>query len=57
MSSTELTPEFLRSPDCVLVATDHSSYDWPWVAQHARLVVDTRDALRGVADRANVVRA
>ncbi len=58
MSSQELTPEFLRSRDCVLVVTDHSAYDWPRVAEHSALVVDTRDALRDVnTGRDRIVRA
>src|SRR6266481_7142662 len=28
MASQELTPEYLQSQDCVVVATDHSAYDW-----------------------------
>jgi len=35
----------LASADCVMVVTDHSSYDWPSVRQQARLVVDTRHVL------------
>src|SRR5205823_6971293 len=31
MTSKQLTPDYLRSQDCVLIATDHSAYDWPWV--------------------------
>ncbi len=36
----------LQAVDCVLVVTDHSTYDWARIAQQARLVVDTRQALR-----------
>jgi UDP-N-acetyl-D-glucosamine dehydrogenase len=43
--ATDLT-EALRTSDCVIVATDHSSYDWELVKQHAPLVIDTRNALR-----------
>jgi UDP-N-acetyl-D-glucosamine dehydrogenase len=58
MSSQELTPEYLRSRDCLLIATDHSAYDWPWIAQHARLIVDTRNATGNVtAPKATIVRA
>ncbi len=32
MASRDLTPEFLESQDCVLIVTDHSSYDWSWIA-------------------------
>ena len=46
MESQELTADWLQSLDCVLIATDHSVYDWKLVARHARLVVDTRNAIR-----------
>lgn len=32
--------------DCVIVATDHSSYDWALVKRHAPLLIDTRNAVR-----------
>ena len=58
MSSRPLTPEYLRSLDCALIVTDHSAYDWPWIVEHSDLVVDTRDATRGVAaHRDRIVRA
>jgi UDP-N-acetyl-D-glucosamine dehydrogenase len=58
MASQDLTPEYLDSQDCLLIVTDHSAYDWPWIAQHAELIVDTRNALKGVpACRAAIVRA
>ena len=31
--------------DCVMVVTDHSSYDWPDVRRKSRLIVDTRNAM------------
>jgi UDP-N-acetyl-D-glucosamine dehydrogenase len=44
MSSTPLTPEFLARQDAVLIVTDHSRFDYDQIAEHARLVVDTRNA-------------
>jgi len=41
--------------DCVLIVTDHSDYDYAWIAQHASLVVDTRNATRGIQGD-NIVR-
>ena len=35
----------LTAADCVMVVTDHSSYDWSAVRQQARLIVDTRHVL------------
>ncbi len=58
MTSRELTPEFLHSQDCVLVVTDHTGYDWPWIVEHASLVVDTRNATRDVTvHRDRIVKA
>jgi len=51
MSSVPLTPEALASYDCVLVATHHTAYDWQMIADHAKLIVDTRNALRNVGGR------
>ncbi|MCL6622105.1 MAG: nucleotide sugar dehydrogenase [Syntrophobacterales bacterium] len=48
LASVPLTPETLRSYDCVVLVTDHSAYDYPWIARHARLIVDTRNAFRGI---------
>ena len=39
-SVTDLTP--LAAADCVLIATDHSLYNWASIRKVARLVVDTR---------------
>ena len=47
MSSVELTPENLRSYDCLVIATNHAAYDWKQIVGHANLVVDTRNAVKG----------
>lgn len=58
MESCELTADYLESQDCVLIATDHSSYDYPFIVEHSRLIVDTRNATRGVvAGRQKIVKA
>ncbi len=43
-SSVPLTEENLSSYDLVLVSTDHDAVDYSFVAKHARLCVDTRNA-------------
>ena len=58
MSSHDLTEDYLASRDCILIATDHSAYDWGWIARHAPLIVDTRNATRNVNDpKATIVHA
>lgn len=48
MHSQELTPEFLAEQDCILIATDHSAFDYDHIVQHARLILDTRNATKHV---------
>jgi UDP-N-acetyl-D-glucosamine dehydrogenase len=58
LSSETLTAEYLQSQDCVLIVTDHSAYDWRFIVEHSQLVVDTRNATRGVmTHRDRIVRA
>lgn len=45
-----LTAQSLNEADCAVVATDHSAYDWPWIAKHSPLIVDTRNALRALGE-------
>ena len=45
----------LAKYDCVLIVTDHSSYNYPQIARDALLVVDTRNAMKGIQS-ANIVR-
>jgi UDP-N-acetyl-D-glucosamine dehydrogenase len=48
LDSHPLSEAFLAAQDCVVVVTDHSAYDFKWIARHAPLIVDTRNALTGV---------
>ena len=48
MTSQELTPQFLQSLDAVLIATDHTAFDYEMIVKHAPLVIDTRNATAGV---------
>lgn len=41
--------------DCVLIVTDHSSYDYARIVREADLVIDTRNATQGM-DASNIVR-
>jgi len=48
MKSVPLSPETLGKYDAVVIATDHSSYDYAAIVDAAKLVVDTRNATRRV---------
>jgi UDP-N-acetyl-D-glucosamine dehydrogenase len=42
MTSIENLDASLRKADCVVVVTDHSTYDWPQIHRLSQLLVDTR---------------
>jgi UDP-N-acetyl-D-glucosamine dehydrogenase len=48
LASEALSAEFLAEQDAVLIATDHSAYDWEFIVRHSSLVIDTRNATRNV---------
>ena len=56
MSSVELTGETLASMDCIVVVTNHRAYDWDFIVEHAALILDTRNATRGVAQHREKIR-
>jgi UDP-N-acetyl-D-glucosamine dehydrogenase len=58
MESQPLTAEYLAAQDCVLIATDHTAYDYQFIVTHAKCVIDTRNATKKVPGRSrNVVAA
>jgi len=55
LKSVDLTARNLRGFDAVIIATDHSVYDYEWIAKNAALIIDTRNAIK--RKRKNVVKA
>ena len=53
MTSVPLNVDSIKNYDCLLIATNHTAYDWRMIADHAALIVDTRGALRGVGGSRN----
>jgi UDP-N-acetyl-D-glucosamine dehydrogenase len=41
--------------DCVLIVTDHSDYDYEKIVAEAQLLVDTRNATRGIKSEKIVI--
>ena len=48
MTTQPSTPEYFASLDCALISTDHSLFNWDEIVQYSSLVVDTRNATKGV---------
>ena len=58
MSSRKLSARMLAGYDAVLISTDHSSYDYQFIVDNARMVIDTRNATGNVKrGRRKIVRA
>lgn len=48
MQSVELTEKLLAEQDCVVIVTDHSCMDYQWLADHCKLIMDSRNATKGI---------
>jgi len=58
LTSEPLTPEAVEAADCLVIVTNHSDIDYALIGEHARLIVDTRNAMAQVNGvRARVVKA
>ncbi len=56
-ASVAWDPSSFGAYDAALICTDHDAIDWSVLASNAQLVVDTRNALKDVEDRGNIVMA
>lgn len=48
LTALPLTAEILQAQDAVILATNHSAFDLDLIRRHAPLVVDTRNAFKGI---------
>ncbi len=55
LKSLDLTKENMSSSDCVVILTDHSSLDYKLIADNAKLILDTRNALRQFKGSSNII--
>ncbi len=49
-TSVPLTRKEIAGADCVVITTDHSSYDYSMIVRNARCVIDTRNATKHVGN-------
>lgn len=55
LCSVHLVEEEIAKYDCVVIVTDHDAFDFNFIKQHARLIIDTRGVYRETA--AHIVKA
>ncbi len=51
LHSQPLSSGLLQAADCVVIITDHSYYDVPWIVREAHCIVDTRNMTQGYNDQ------
>ena len=44
--STALSAGVVSSSDCVVIVTNHTDYNYQWIVDKAKLIVDTRNATK-----------
>ena len=52
----KLTEELIRFADAVLVTTGHTNVDYAFVQKHAKVIFDTKNAMKAITERANIER-
>lgn len=57
MKSVPLDKKTIRDYDAVVIATDHKDYDYQWIYQNAKLIIDTRNAISVGIGNERVVKA
>jgi UDP-N-acetyl-D-glucosamine dehydrogenase len=58
MKSVPLSASMLKSYDAVVISTNHSAYDWQMIAENAKLIVDSRNAMKTITGhRDHIVKA
>ena len=55
LRSVDLNEQYLQDVDCVVIVTPHSGIDWGFVVEHSDLVVDTRNATKGLGSPERIV--
>ena len=56
LKGVKFNRDAFRDSDCVVIVTDHSGVDYKFVVENSDLVVDTRNVLKGIRSKHNIVR-
>jgi len=56
LKGLEFNADAFKDSDCVVIVTDHSNIDYGFVAKHSPVIIDTRNALKEVKARDNIIK-
>lgn len=55
MSSTNISPQMLKSFDCTVIVTGHSVYSFREIVANSRLIIDTRNVAGCYSDKSDKI--
>ena len=55
-SSVDLSPEIIKSSDAIILLVAHKEFDLSMVAENAKLLIDTKNAAKGLKPQSNIIR-
>jgi len=55
MQSVPYSIDLISNADCVVIVTDHSTFDWKEIADHSTVIVDTRHVINEQESKAQVI--
>lgn len=53
LETVDLSQEVLEKSDIVLITTDHTAFDYEMIANHSKVIFDTRNALKNIKKSEN----
>ncbi|MDP8263322.1 MAG: nucleotide sugar dehydrogenase [Candidatus Ancaeobacter aquaticus] len=56
MKSVKLSKKVLQKTDCVIIITNHSTFDYKFIVDNSKLIYDTRDVLKKYKNRKNITK-
>ncbi len=56
MKNVPFDKKSFAAADCVVIVTDHSNVNYKFIAENSGLIVDTRNVMKNIKSRANIVR-
>jgi UDP-N-acetyl-D-glucosamine dehydrogenase len=56
ISKEPLSKDFLKKMDCIVILTDHSTYNFNSIVENSNLIIDTRNATKNINNKAKIVK-
>jgi len=54
--SLSLNENLLSQADCVVITTAHNDYDYKWIVENAKLIIDTRNATKNLSNKEKIIK-